>query len=340
MIKVSHLVKFVQELKPQSTPTRLTFFNYIKNLCDPEERLIPEHIDDFFLAAIDYAHWYSHRSQLGHEVELLLTNFNSYFQNQFPIHLVRFPQTLQIIEIEQNQDWQELVADYLRRICTPHDRSRVMVDSLKRGVGIILRQDESLEVRFFDRKFILCQGQLEPLRKDHVLYYDSNLELSSAHTHKFDLAPQMTVQLEMKNQLATGSIVRGYFFQKLQGFENAALQTVPKLFSQLKKLEQLFITPGTDSYYLDLKSQLETTISQLVVGNPEAKEWATYLLSQAETASREIYTDDKTLERLVRDLRSHLPKEAQENGSQRKITTHSPQQIHGRQRPHEPSPSR
>ncbi len=136
MLKVSHLVRFVQELKPQSTPARLTFFNYIKNLCDPEASLTPDLIDQFFLSALDYAHWYSHRNQLGHEVELLLENFNSYFQNQFPIHFVRFPQTNQIIDIEQNQDWQDVVTEFLRRHCGPHDRYRLLPEPTKRELEL------------------------------------------------------------------------------------------------------------------------------------------------------------------------------------------------------------
>lgn len=333
MLKVSHLVKFVHELKPQSTPTRLTFFNYISNLCDPEASLTAELVDQFFLSALDYAHWYSHRTQLGHEVELLLENFNSYFQNQFPIHLVRFPQTIQIVDVEQTQDWQEVVSEFLRRHCGPHDRFRLLSEPTKRGVGLILRQDGTLDVRFFDRKMTLRQGLLEPLRRDLIISYDSNLELASNHFHKFDLAPQMTAQFKSTGDLVTGTIVRGYFFQKMQSFELTHICEIPKLFSQLKRVETLFVQPQSDSYYLDLKSQLEKTISLLAVGDSEAKEWASYLHAQAEIASKEIYSDDKTLESLVKELSRLLKKESPGHDKKQEFAVsrkNSPQQVHVR----------
>lgn len=322
MIKVSHLVKFVQELKPQSTPTRLSFFNFIKNMNDPEALLTPEVIDQFFVSALDYSHWYSHRAQLGHEVELLLENFNSYFQNQFPIHLVRFPQTIQIVEIEQNNDWNEAISQFLKRLCGPNDRFKLMVDPLKRGIGLILRQDGHLEVRFFDRKMTFRSGLLEPLRKDLVLYYNPQLELSSDHIHKFDLAPQMTVQFEVDGPMVTGTLVRGYFFQKMQSFEKSSWTDLPKLFTQLKKIEQLFVDRQTDNYYIDLKNQLEKAIQQVLTGEKDSREWIQYLLSQAELACDQIYTDDNTMSRLVKDLRSHLNKEVgQHHGSNQKINS-------------------
>jgi hypothetical protein len=107
----------------------------------------------------------------------------------------------------------------------------------------------------------LRQGLLEPLRRDLVISYDSNLELASNHFHKFDLAPQMTAQFKSTGDLVTGTIVRGYFFQKMQSFELTNICEIPKLFSQLKRVETLFVQPQSDSYYLDLKDQLEKTIS-------------------------------------------------------------------------------
>lgn len=323
MIKVSHLIRFLQELKPQGTPTRLAFFNYVKNFGVPESALTPELVDQFFLAALDYPHWYSHRSQLGNEVELLLENFNSYFQNQFPIHLVKFPQSIQIIEVEQVKDWQEVAEDYLSRLARPQDRFQLLVDPLKRGLGLILRHDGSLELRFFDRKMVLRLGQLEPLRKDLVLFFTPQLELSPEHQHKMDLGPQMTVQFEVSTttfkdpkasgedmvDVVTGCLVRGYFFQRVQSFERQPITDIPKLFVHIKKLEQHFVDSVSDPYLKKLKSQLEKAISQLVLGDGSSREWSHHLLSQSEIALEQIYAGDKRLEHLIKELRELLMKD-------------------------------
>ena len=155
MLKVGQLLKFVSELNPQNTPTRLCFYNFLKGLANPEEPLSKDLIDLFFSFCLDYAHWASNKAQLSTEVKYLLDNFNSYYQQKFDLKEIRFPQNIQLVEIEQIKDQIDAVSCYLATLCGPDDKIKVISDQNKRIVSILLRADRSLEVRIFDKKFVI-----------------------------------------------------------------------------------------------------------------------------------------------------------------------------------------
>src|SRR5690606_830541 len=111
----------------------------------------------------------SNKQQLGHEVQFLLEHFNSFYQQKFDLSSIRFPQTQQLVEIEHVSDLMDVVTAYIKTLCGEKDKFRVLPDQNKRVVVVLLREDRSLEVRTFDRKFVIRQGQMEPLRKDLVL---------------------------------------------------------------------------------------------------------------------------------------------------------------------------
>ena len=153
MLKVGQLLKFVSDLNPQNTPTRLSFFNFLKGAAYADEPLTPELIETFFVYCMDYPHWASNKSQLGHEVQFLLENFNSFYQQKFDLSPIRFPQNMQIIEIEHFSDLVDAVSSYVKTLTNEGDKFRILPDQNKRVVAILLRADKSLEVRIFDKKF-------------------------------------------------------------------------------------------------------------------------------------------------------------------------------------------
>ncbi len=304
MLKVSQLLKFVSELNPQNTPTRLCFYNFLKGIGNPEEPLSKDIIDQFFSFCLDYAHWASNKAQLSTEVKYLLDNFNGYYQQKFDLSEIRFPQNIQLVELEQIKDQIDAVGCYVATLCGPDDKFKVISDQNRRIVSIILRADRSLEIRIFDKKFVIRGGMLEPLRKDLVLYYTPELELSSKHTHCIDVAPYVTSQFTFKDGKATGVMLRGYVFQKLQDFKSEPLTELTRLHFAIKRLEQFFIDRRTDTYYQDMIRHLERTQALVQQGDPEASKWSATILGQAETALEHIYTGDKLLGLLVRDLKN------------------------------------
>lgn len=304
MLKVSQLLKFISELNPQNTPTRLCFYNFLKGLANPEEPLSREMIEMFFHFCLDYAHWAANKSQLGNEVKYLLDNFNSYYQQKFDTSQIRFPQNMQLIEIEHLNDQIDAVSCYVSTICGPDDKFRVLQDQNRRIVSIILRADRTLEVRLFDRKFTLRGGIIEPLRKDLVLYYSPELELSKKHVHRLDIAPYVTSQFSYhEGGKVSGVLLRGYVFQKLQDFKMENMVDLTRLHFAIKRLEQFFVDRRTDTYYQDLIHQLERTQALAQQKDSEALKWSSVILGQAETALEHIYSNDKLLGLLVRDLK-------------------------------------
>lgn len=306
MLKVGQLLKFVAQLNPQNTPTRLSFYNFLKGFAHPEDELSAELIEMFFAYCMDYPHWASNKQQVGHEVQFLLEHFNSFYQQKFDLSTIRFPQTQQLIEIEHFSDLIDLVTAHIKTLCGEKDKFRILPDQNKRTVAILLREDKSLEVRTFDRKFVIRNGKMEPLRKDLVLYYNSSLELSPEHTHKIEVAPYITAQFTILNDRVTGLLLRGYVFQKLQELKNDPLQEQTRLLFPIKRLEQFFVDRRSDPYYQDLVSQLERTCALVQQGDQEAIKWSNVVLSKAETALDNVFLGDKLMTLLVRDLRHAL----------------------------------
>lgn len=303
MLKVGQLLKFVSDLNPQNTPTRLSFYNFLRGFPHPDDALSPELIETFFNYCMDFPHWASNKQQLGHEVHFLLENFNSFYQQKFDLSPILFPQNMQLIEIEHFSDLIDAVSAYVKTRCGEKDKFRVLPDQNKRAIAIILREDKGIEVRCFDRKFTIRKGALEPLRKDLVLYYTPELELSSHHTHKIEVSPYITAQFRVLGDKITGSLLRGYVFQKLQEMKNEPLQEQTRILFPVKRLEQFFVDRRTDPYYQELVSQLERTCSLIQQGDAEALKWSSMVLSKSENALDNIFLGDKLLTLLVRDLR-------------------------------------
>ncbi|HEX7672824.1 MAG TPA: hypothetical protein VF412_01565 [Bdellovibrio sp.] len=313
MLKVGQLLKFVSDLNPQNTPTRLSFFNFLRGFPHADDVLTPELIEMFFNYCMDYPHWASNKQQLGHEVQFLLENFNSFYQQKFDLSKVRFPQHMQLLEIEHFSDLVDAVSSYVKTLAKEGDKFRILPDQNKRVVAIVLRADKSLEVRTFDRKFTIRNGKLEPLRDDLVLYYTPELELSSHHTHKIEVAPYITAQFRVMNDKISGVLIRGYVFQKLAEMKNDSLQDQTRVLFPIKRLEQFFLDRRTDPYYQDLISQLERTAALVQQGDSEALKWANIILGKADTALDNVFLGDKLLTLLARDLRHALGEHNRKN---------------------------
>jgi hypothetical protein len=313
MLKVGQLLKFVSDLNPQNTPTRLSFFNFLKGFPHPEDVLTPELIERFFLYCMDYPHWASNKQQLGHEVQFLLENFNSFYQQKFDLSSIRFPQHMQLIEIEHQADFIDAVSSYVKTMCGDSDKFRILPDQNKRIVAILLREDKTLEVRTYDRKFTIRNGVMEPLRKDLVLYYTDNLELSPHHVHRIEVAPYLTAQFQITGDKVSGALLRGYVFQKLQEMKNEPLAEQTRLLFPIKRLEQFFVDRRTDPYYQELINELERTCALVQQGDAQALKWSNIVLSKADAALDNVFLGDKLMTLLARDLRHALHETAHKN---------------------------
>ncbi len=303
MIKVGQLLKFLNEINPQTTPIRLALFNYLKSFHQLDEVLTPEIFDQFFKLCLNDPHWLRNKTQLGQEIRVLLKNFNDFFQGRFNIDSIRFPETCQVIEIENFNDVFDAATSYAAELVSEGEQYRIINDQNKRVIILILRQDRSLEVRPLDRKFTLRKGKLEPLRNDLVLFYTPELELSPHHTHRFEVAPHMVTQFEVQGDRLFGLISRGYVFQKYQVFQGEKLHEISRLFWPLKRLEQFFILRSSDPFYTDITQKLEKIKLHWPMNDPQWMQVLPVLLNQADMALEHIYIGDNQLDSLIKDVK-------------------------------------
>ncbi|HEY8270978.1 MAG TPA: hypothetical protein VIG33_08815, partial [Pseudobdellovibrionaceae bacterium] len=137
MLKVGQLIRFVAGLNPQNTPAKLSFYNFLRGFPHPDEALTPELIELFFTYCMDYPHWAANKNQLSNEVQYLLENFNNFYQQHIDLNKIRFPQTMQLLEIERMPDLEEILDIYLKRQYSESDKFRLINDQNKRVIAII-----------------------------------------------------------------------------------------------------------------------------------------------------------------------------------------------------------
>lgn len=312
MLKMAHLLKFLMELNPHTSPVRLALYNYIKTFCLADETITPQFFEIFFSSLFEFPHWYSNKSHLGHEMALLLKNFNGFYQNKMNLMEIRSPDTIQIFEVDSNKDCEDMLKKFLINQHGLNAQVRFQYEQ-KKWLAFVLAENKKLYVYQLDRRFIIRNGFLEPLRKNLMLEYGANLELSSEKKFFFEISPQHLIQFQLKGDKISGSITRGYMFQKIQDFSDLKIHEVPRLFWPLKRTEQFFITRDTDPFYQDLTKKLYDISQGLWEKNSESwQNYMTILLSQSDSALENVYIGDKSLEDLILRVRQILTTEKSE----------------------------
>jgi len=299
MLKVGALIKYLSENNPQATPARLTFYHYLSNLAEPETLVTTELLESFFATCLDYAHWQQNRGQLSQEIR-------EFLQDHMDLEGIKWPEETQVVELESVSDFTDALQAYLNTVYKKGEKYRLIVEADKRILAVVLNADHSICVRTFDRKMMIRHGQLEPLKKDLALYYTPDLELDPTHTHRVEIAPFVVAQFQLGSEGLQGSLVRGYLCQKFFALQGENIASYPKLFYTIKKTEQYFINRQTDPFYQQIVSGLERTIENVRLGDPEAIQESMDVLAQAQNAIDYVFTSDKLLNLLVRDLQHTL----------------------------------
>lgn len=305
MLKVAYLIKFLAEINPHTSPTRLALYNYLKAFHSPEEELTHELINEFFYQCLEYSHWYANKGHFSHELQILLKNFNDFYQNHFDMSQITFPDTIQIFEIESPRAVEETLGRYIRSRYLKEVKFKLFAEQ-KKWLAFVLKDGSGIDVLQLDRKFTLRNGVLEPLRVQLKISFDSAMEIDSQFTHTMEVSPHHLVRFTVKNGHISGVLTRGYMFQKSQDIQSAKLHDVPKLFWPVKRIEQFFIARATDPFYSDIVKKLEDITLGFWEKNSESwQNYITILLSQSESALENVYIGDKRLEDLIRKVR-HL----------------------------------
>ncbi len=305
-MKISHLLKYIADLNPQNTPARLAFYNFLRHFQFATDELTPQVLNTFFSHTLEYPHWETNKIPLSKEVQLLMESFARFHKLDFDFSSVRFPQNVQLIELLSFNDLLEVTSQYARSITSEEDKFRIIPDQGRKVILVTLKADQSVDVAVFDKKFVIRNGQLEPLRVDLKLSYDSNLELKENKLHILEIAPYLMAQFTIKGGRPQGALLRGYVFQKYQELNDLFMEEQIKLFLPLKRLEQIFIDKQSDPYYLNLIGQLSEAPTHLRQGDLASEKIARRVLDRAELAYKEIFIGDKMLAGLIKDLRHQI----------------------------------
>lgn len=306
MPTIGQLLKYLTILNPQGHPVRMALYNYMTNLQRSEQPLTAEVLNTFFNHALEYPHWSQDRKNFGHEIsqiiEQLLQNVGE--NTSLDLASITWPEQMQIIDLENFADFTETIHAFLTKAYSSGEKFRLVSDQQKKLVAVILHPDGKIQVRVFDRKMTIRDGQLQPLKLDISLTYQSGLELYEGLPQKLDLGSYTYAQFESVGDQVVGTAVRGYLFQKYQDFRGGSLRENLKLFYPIKRLEQYFVDRRTDTFYLELMEAIETTSNLLKMRDPSALENTPAILAHAEAAYEQVFVGDKLLGLLIRDLQN------------------------------------
>lgn len=309
-MKISHLLKYIADLNPQNTPARLAFYNFLRHFQFGHDDLTPQVLNTFFSHALEYPHWESNKSSLGKEVQLLMESYARFSKLDFEFSQVRFPQSLQIVELQSFSDVLEVTHHYARSILFEEDKFRIIPDQGRKVLLVVLKPDQSVDISVFDRKFVIRGGLLEPLRTDLKLSYNAQLELKENKIHRIEVAPYLMAQFTVEKGRPMGGFLRGYVFQKFNELNGLLLEEQTKLFFPLKRLEQLFIEKQSDPFYMELVDLLKRAMAQLKSADLASEKIARRALDKGELVLKEIFMGDKILSELIKDLQQLLQQRA------------------------------
>lgn len=306
MLKVGEFLKFLSEINPQLTPVRLSFYNYLSHFHDQNATLTSEDLENFFFHSLEYAHWQQNKNQMSQEIQTLIQSFCANHHIDAKFNDIKWPSETQIIEIDSMNDFIDAIQCYLTFSLKDGEKFRLTVDQNKKIIAIVLNRDQSITVRHFDRKFTVRHGQLEPLRKNLTLHYTADLELDAEKMQRIEVAPFVIAQFKLSAEGLDGSLVRGYICQKFFDLKGKNLTVYPKLFYSIKRIEQYFVDRQSDPFYQETVSALERSVGLVKIGDPEAIQTSMDIMARAQNALEYVFTGDKLLTLLIRDLQHTL----------------------------------
>src|SRR5687768_9326859 len=75
MIDVTNLGQHILSLEPANNAARLSFYNFLKNLCDAGQPITAQLINSFYSRALTFSHWQENRTQLFEQTQVCLLSY-------------------------------------------------------------------------------------------------------------------------------------------------------------------------------------------------------------------------------------------------------------------------
>lgn len=319
MLKVGDFLKYLIASEANSAFLR-SFTLAFQHGQSADEFLTADMINHFVRQALHYTHWQQQRATLTAELQDWLSPLWSEELISFSPNDIQWPDELQVFEIENTAEWIESLQSFAKRSSAQGAEVRIVQDVQGMALGMILLPTGELQVHQWNRQMTIRRGQLEPLRKDLVLHYTADLELSSLHLQRFEIAPYSVATFSLTADILNGAIFRGHSFQLQASFVEARLEQIPNLFWSLKRTEQHFISRESDPFYQNLLAHMEAANLSIRIGEAGSTEKAVDAMASAQNALENVFLGDKLLALLIRDLQHTLELHQSDVRSRREAT--------------------
>lgn len=303
MANVGDFLKFLSAPQYQLSPIVLTLRNFFQFLYRSDEPLQADSIQSFFDNAMAFPHWQQNKRELHDECDEILRAYSSAVGDDTLIQDVDWPDAIQIVEVEKPSIALEIHHNFWT-FRYPKGTGQFRIFELDEGrfATLIMKADRSLELHQSSSKFLIRNGNLEPIHRDLILRYSSDLELRTDCMQALEVAPYSLARFQYQDQRVQGNIVRGYVFQHVQNLHGQSLEAHPRLFFALKRLESLFVRKESDPFYNQIVENLERLLHWIRLGEPVNVIEVHEQHLRAQTALEEVFRGDKMLTLLLRDL--------------------------------------
>ena len=314
MASVTLLAQYLLRLDPQKSIARISFYHFLKNCCDMGEEITPSLIQRFYRRALHFQYWQTHQETLGQTVEQDLLSFHGEMPLPFHPKDLRHAQSLQLVQIKQDQDIEKLLSGYFQDKLRPAERLKLIPLGEMKWMALRLSGSGMLDVEVFGSWSLVDGSKLIPLEPLSRLSYSSHLELMPHMHHYVESGPMTSTRFQLVENGIQGHTIRGYSFQKYETLQGGSLSQHSELFFALKKIERIFVQAETDPFYQELVGMLEKSYNMLSAKHPDAAKMAEAAVAKGQQALKTVFPHDKLLLLLVTNIEFLLGQKARASG--------------------------
>lgn len=304
--------KFLYDQKPQTNPSLLAFYNYIRTYTDLDAPFLPETVFSFYIKALSFDHWQQNAIELSQFTYNVLFRFLGADINAKAWSNLKKPEHFQIIKIKNSKDQLEIIKQYLH-VEMPRITSQIFSDKNNLAHAVMVLPNGNIQVRTFDDNAFIFNGKILPVIQDRKLEYNKNLELIPNVKHHIQVSNFITANFVLKDEMIIGDYIRGYTLQSSQRIELHGFHQDSNILYALKKIERFFIDRSTEPLYVELVQVLEQTLDFLKRGINGSHELGKKAYIRGQNALENIFVDDKMLVILLNDIGTFIGASPKEN---------------------------
>ena len=306
MFSVIHFTQHLAKKPLNNNPERLALFNYLQYVCDGEQALKVEILNQFYRKALLFYYWRKRNIQLQQFISKEMISFAKCY-NSFEWDSSEWnpAKPRQIIQIQQQKDLLEITTSFIEKQLSDGDQVQVIPLYLDRVLAIILKKDNRLKVCSFGSLTILNKGHIEPLSPLSELHYSDHYELNPAYKQIIDDGGTRFIYFYIEKNRVKGYECQSPSFKQISTFKNKNIDQTNNLFNRLKQMETLFIHPQSDPHYRKLVQSLNNHYHQILTHQTIDSTITQNIISESRQALRNLYPKDQLLILLIANIEFH-----------------------------------